>query len=80
MSEALLILIFVCIILIVVKHFNTKIFDINNKLVKLECDSHNNTSNVNNIIDIIEENRVERLKKSKDIKEEIFDKKNSFIT
>jgi len=58
MSEILLILIFVCIILIVVEHFNTKIFDINNRLVKLECKSHNNESNLWNLIDNLKEKQI----------------------
>ena len=58
MSEILLILIFVCIILIVVEHFNTKIFDINNELVKLSCTSSNNRSNLNALMDILQDKHI----------------------
>ena len=58
MSEILLILIFVCIIFIVVVHFNTKIFDINNELVKLSCTSSNNRSNLNALMDILQDKHI----------------------
>ena len=58
MSEILLTLIFVCIVLIVVEHFNNKVFDINNKLVKLDCTSSNNQSNLWNLIDSLHDKHI----------------------
>jgi len=66
MGIVLIIIILISLILLVYEKFLDYALEVNNRLVRVECTSHNNKSNMDNVIDIIEENRVERLKKSKE--------------
>jgi len=68
MNTILILIIIFTISLMIYIRFLDYAREINNRLVRVECASHNNTSNVNNIIDIIEENRVESLKKNNEQK------------